>query len=280
MRERRQMTDTGPFTGDGAARIVAGRAASLAETGQARVIGLNGAQGSGKSTIAQSMTDALVRERGLSCAILSLDDFYLTRSERAELSRRVHPLCATRGVPGTHDVPLMRQTLDKLITAGPDSVTLLPRFDKLADDRCDRGAWGEWRGRPDIVLIEGWCVGIRRSDLPAWTAPLNALEKEHDPHGEWYAWSLAELAAYEPLWDMIALLVSIEVPDLQTVVESRLRQERGLAADSDRPAMDRAAVTRFVEHYERYTRALWAAMRERADILLRRNADFAFTLAS
>ena len=274
------MQDSSPFSGDQAAQIVARRVASLTGGRQAPIIGINGAQGSGKSTIAQSVAEALAREHGLSCAILSLDDFYLTRAEREELAGRVHPLCTTRGVPGTHDVPLMRRTLESLVAAGPDSITPLPRFDKLADDRSDRVDWGEWRGRPDLVLLEGWCVGIRGTDLPAWAGPLNALEKEHDPNGEWFAWSLSQLPRYEPVWDLLALLVSIEVPDLETVIESRLRQERGLAAASDRPAMDRQAVKRFVEHYERYTCALWAAMRRRADILLRRDAGFAFTLAS
>ena len=86
--------------------------------------------------------------------------------------------------------------------------------------------------------------------------------------------------ATKPCGTASPCLSSIEVPDLETVIESRLRQEEGLAAASGRPAMNRASVTRFVEHYERYTRALWAAMPERADLLLRRDADFRFTLAS
>ena len=38
--------------------------------------------------------------------MLSLDDLYLPKAERLRLARDVHPLLATRGVPGTHDVAL------------------------------------------------------------------------------------------------------------------------------------------------------------------------------
>ena len=226
--------------------------------------------------MARLVSRALAQEHQMSCAVLSLDDFYLERRDRMALGRDIHPLCATRGVPGTHDLPLMRRTLDALREAGPQSVAPLPRFDKLADDREPRDRWSEHRGRPDLVLLEGWCVGVRRSDLPEWNGPINSLEAEKDPNGEWFGWSLAALADYEPLWERIDLLVSIEVPSWQTVIESRLKQEGGLDSASGRQRMDRAAVTRFVQHYERYTRAMWAAMPRRADILLRRDRDYRF----
>ena len=275
------MQDGAMITGQGAGRLVAARAASLAGAlGRQVLIGLNGAQGSGKSTLSVVIAEELEREHGLPCAILSLDDFYLGRNTRADLAARVHPLCATRGVPGTHDIAVLEATLAALATAEPGDATPIPRFDKLADDRLPAEDWGAVRGRPGCVLLEGWCVGIRREDLPAWFGPLNALEAEHDAQGAWHAWSRAALEDYEPLWDAIDLLVSIEVPDLATVIDSRLRQEQGLAAASGRPAMDRAAVTRFVQHYERYTRALWAAMPRRADLLLRRDRNYCFSLAN
>jgi len=267
------------MSGDEAARLVAKRARALAQAdAPPTLIGINGAQGSGKSTMAHAVADLLEREHGLTCAILSLDDFYLTRAARAELATRVHPLCATRGVPGTHDVPLLRQTLAALGTACLGSKTPVPRFDKLADDREPRERWRMIHGRRRCVLLEGWCVGVMGADLPHWTGPINPLEAGHDPDGRWFAWSLSALGDYEPIWNFMDLLVSIEVPDLETVIDSRLEQERGLTSQSGRLAMDRAAVSRFVQHYERYTRALWTAMRTRADLLLRRNRDFRFTL--
>ena len=269
-----------PMSGDQAAALLADRAASLVGSDRPPVIGLNGAQGSGKSTMAKAMGEALALRHGLSQVIVSLDDFYLSRALRQELARSVHPLCATRGVPGTHDVALMRRTLDSLLEAGPASETALPRFDKLADDRLAPGSWTAFEGKPDVILLEGWCVGVRRSDLERWSGPINALEHECDPDGAWFAWSRAALERYEKIWDRFALLFSIEVPDLETVIESRLRQERGLTSSSGSKPMDRAGVERFVQHYERYTRAIWAAMPARADMLLQRDRAFAFTLAA
>jgi D-glycerate 3-kinase len=255
-----------------AACLIAERAAALP---RGAVIGLNGAQGSGKSTIAKLVREALRRFHGLNPALLSLDDFYLTKAAREELARSVHPLCATRGVPGTHDLPLTTKTFDALAAAAPADRTPLPAFDKLADDRLPAAQWPAFEGSPDLILLEGWCVGLRAEDVPAWSGPINALERECDPRGEWFAWSLAALRDdYPAIWERIALLVSIEVPDLGTVIYSRLRQEQGLPGD--RPRMDRAQVTRFVEHYERYTRALWAATPVRADMLFRRDAGFGY----
>ena len=264
----------------GAACQVAENIVYQSSRGYVPLIGINGAQGSGKSTMARLVAEALERFHGRSAAVFSLDDFYLTRSQRQRLARDVHPLCATRGVPGTHDIALLHGVIDGLRAAEPAAETAIPVFDKLADDRVPTEAWQVFEGRPGAILLEGWCVGARTADVVAFAGVPNALERTEDPRGVWRGWSLAALAReYEDLWDRLDLLVSIEVPDLETVIESRLAQERRLAENSLRPPMDRVAITRFVQHYERYTRAMWAAMPERADMLFRRTREFGFTLA-
>src|SRR5689334_18588644 len=70
---------------------------------QPLVFGVCGSQGLGKSTLARVLKEALLEAHGLSVAVLSLDDLYLSSAERARLARDVHPLLKTRGVPGTHD---------------------------------------------------------------------------------------------------------------------------------------------------------------------------------
>ncbi len=262
-----------------AASLIAERCAALSRGDTPPLIGINGAQGSGKSTITRIVAEALRHFYGLRPVLLSLDDSYYGKPPRYQLADKVHPLCETRGVPGTHDVPLLLDTLDDLNHAGPDSRTSLPQFDKLDDDRIPREDWPEFVGKPDIILLEGWCVGLRAEDVPAWTAPMNELEAGEDPEGEWINWSLKCLRdEYTALWDRIGLLISIRVPDLDTVIESRLKQEEGLSQGDDRERMGRAAIIRFVQHYERFTRALWATMPNRADIVFRRNEDFDFNL--
>src|SRR4030095_9784384 len=74
-------------------------------------IAIAGAQGSGKTTLGEVLTEQLVLA-GVSAVACSLDDFYLTRAGRIELARSEHPLLITRGVPGTHDVDLCIRTMD------------------------------------------------------------------------------------------------------------------------------------------------------------------------
>lgn len=268
------------LTAQEAAALIAQRIALLPRESIPPVVGINGAQGSGKSTIATMVADALEQVHDQRAVVLGLDDFYLGLPPRYRLEREVHPLCLTRGVPGTHDVPLMIDVFNALDCAGARTRTPLPLFDKLADDRISREEWPVFEGRPGVILFEGWCVGLQADDVPEWAGQINDLEAEMDPHGEWFNWSLAALRDdYRAIWQRIELLVSIEVPDLETVIESRLQQEQGLPGGEERPRMDRAAVIRFVQHYERFTRALWASMPERADMLFRRDRGFTYTLA-
>ena len=111
------------------------------------LVAINGSQGSGKTTVCDYLRDELQASYGLRTLSLSLDDFYLTRAQRQELAETVHPLLATRGVPGTHDMQLLADTLDALLDREP-SVIAIPRFDKALDDRCP--------GKPGMWWSRGW----------------------------------------------------------------------------------------------------------------------------
>jgi D-glycerate 3-kinase len=126
-------------------------------TGQSRplVVGLNGPQGSGKSTGAEVL-GKLLYDRGLSAAVLSIDDLYLSHAERQRLAREVHPLLAMRGPPGTHDPGLGLTLIGQLGRLGR---VALPRFDKASDDRRPRSAWQDVEAPLDVLVFEGWCVG-------------------------------------------------------------------------------------------------------------------------
>ena len=144
-----------------------------AKGGAPLLVGLSGSQGSGKSTRAGKLA-ALLAEQSLATAVLSLDDFYLTRAEREGLARTVHPLFVTRGVPGTHDMALLGQVLDCLLTSARRDVVHIPRFDKPSDDRLPEVDWRCWQGQADVVLLEGWCVGARAQAAEELAAPCNA----------------------------------------------------------------------------------------------------------
>src|ERR1700744_5381099 len=101
------------------------------------VIGLCGAQGSGKTTVAKYAV-RLLQDRGMRAVVRSSNDFYLTHEPRQRLANEVHPLLATRGPPGTHDVAMAAAAIDALRSKGKVS---LPRFDKATDTRAPRAAW-------------------------------------------------------------------------------------------------------------------------------------------
>lgn len=193
--------------------------------------------------------------------MLSLDDFYLTRAERQALGSAVHPLLATRGPPGTHDIALLYTAVDALL-AGQTVTT--PRFDKAADDRASQG---RQISGADVILLEGWCIGAFPQPEEDLASPINTLEREADPDGAWRRFVNSALAAYQPLFDRLDLLIQLRSPDFETVARWRWEQEAKLRAETGGPAvMDQAGVRRFIQHYERITRCMQE--RPRADIVV------------
>lgn len=235
--------------------------------GRAVLVGLSGAQGSGKSTTAGRLV-ARLAGGGLNAFACSLDDFYLTRAERMALGRDVHPLLATRGVPGTHDVPLMDRVVTRLLTAGPGEEVAVPLFDKVEDDRRPLDAWRRVAGGIDVVLVEGWCMGARPQAAAALARPINALEREGDADGRWRRHVNARLSGpYAAFFARVDLRLMLRAPSFDCVQGWRAEQERGLdfRAGAPRQPMDDDAIARFIAYYERITG--WLLEDEPADLI-------------
>lgn len=218
------------------------------------VIGINGCQGSGKSTLADYLSISFL-ERGLSSIAVSIDDFYLTRQERQQLALDVHPLFLTRGVPGTHDLSLALETLHALMTYQGN--VAVPRFNKAQDDRFPRSDWPEIQAPLDVIILEGWCVGISAQDDHDLRAPINPLEAEEDPDGVWRRYVNQQLASdYFKVWDLIDHLIMLQAPGFECVYQWRLEQEQKLAqGDLTASKIMRAdQIKRFIQYYERLTR--------------------------
>lgn len=248
-------------------------AASLARNGRPIVVGLCGAQGGGKSTTAARLAVRL-EDQGRHVAVVSIDDFYLTRAERAMLGRDVHPLLTTRGPPGTHDVALAEATISSLLGAGAGEVVAAPAFDKAIDERRPAADWPLHRGGIDVVVFEGWCVGARPQAAQALAAPVNALERDEDPDGRWRCYVNAQLAgAYGGLFGRLDLRLLLRAPGFEAVYAWRAEQEAGLRRIPGRgpPPMDEAALRRFIAHYERITR--WILEDEPADMVVDLDAE-------
>lgn len=239
------------------------------------LIGINGSQGSGKSTLCHLLKFLLDAGFDLKSCVISIDDLYLTHAERQQLGRDIHPLLATRGVPGTHDIPLGQQVFDRLIAASENSTTPIPRFDKASDDRLPQQDWDLFQGRPDLILFEGWCVGAAPQAQAELEIPVNLLEEQEDATGHWRKYVNQQLGGpYRQLFDRLDLLLMLKVPDWQQVYQWRRKQEQQLIAcnPSGTRTMDDDALRRFIMHYERLTRHQLEEMPERSNLLLRLNA--------
>jgi D-glycerate 3-kinase len=223
--------------------LVARIAGWRAEQQRGLLLGLSGVQGSGKSTLAALLVE-LLGGHGLRAVAVSLDDFYLGQAERARLAAEVHPLFATRGVPGTHDLGLISTSFDALLNSF--GTVLVPRFDKTADDRAPESAWTRVEAPVDVVIFEGWCLGARPQAVPALSVPVNALEADEDNEGHWRGTVNAQLAGdYAALWARLDRLLLLQAPGWEVVAGWRAQAET---------RMGPAELSRFMQHYERISR--------------------------
>lgn len=247
------------------------------------LIGIHGAQGTGKSTLTVFLQEILARHCQCPTASFSLDDIYLTRAERRELADNVHPLFMTRGVPGTHDVSLGQQVIERLRAAGSKDQTSIPAFDKSIDDRVPSADWPVFQGDASVILLEGWCLGALPEPDAALDRPVNRLEATEDSDGTWRRYVNDCLkGTYSQLFSQLDSLVMLKAPSMESVLEWRTLQEHKLGrkvrsapkvSDRSGPAQDLRImsddeVNRFIMHYERVTRSCLKEMPERADVLI------------
>ena len=215
---------------------------------------------------------------GLTAAVLSLDDLYLTLAERQRLGREVHPLLRTRGVPGTHDVGLGLALID-VLSLGVAEVSM-PHFDKAEDTRAPASAWTRVLAPVDVILFEGWCVGAIPQADAALIPPINALEAEDDPDGAWRRYVNDQLKTdYATLYGRIDLLAMLQAPGFEVVYGWRSLQEQKLAERVRRDGLTGTRVMgpdeirRFLMFYQRLTQWILSEMPGRADILMPMDED-------
>jgi D-glycerate 3-kinase len=236
------------------------------------LLGINGAQGTGKTTLAAYLSLSLGESGERNVAILAIDDFYLTKAERRKLATAVHPLLETRGVPGTHDIPMLRASLARLRELGAGERIRLPRFDKATDDRANESSWPAVAGPVDLVILEGWCVGSVAEPEENLDAAVNELETERDADGRWRRYVNERLRSdYAELFAELDALVFLQAPGFEAIHRWRLKQEQKLADSAGTHAdgiMNEQQVAAFIRYFERITRHNLEAVRSNADIVL------------
>ena len=253
--------------------LIANRALDSEQT---LYVGINGAQGTGKTTLGKLLV-TLLSAREFRVANFSIDDFYLTQSERNQLAESQHPLLATRGVPGTHDISLLMTKFEELKNLKAEQVCELPRFNKAIDDRCGTEDWQKLIGPIDAVILEGWFVGAPPQATRDIELPINALEKTEDADGSWRKYANYQLAdQYQSAFDQLDLLIMLKAPSFKQVSEWRSLQEEKLKkiGPIDSPGiMDEEQLARFIQHYERLTRHCLEYLPVKADVLFDLDTD-------
>ena len=247
------------------------------QPGRTFSLGINGAQGTGKTTLAAYLQLALEQGCGWRVAVPSIDDFYLTKSERIQLAENTHPLLTTRGVPGTHDIQMLAECIERLRVLEPNQAMALPRFDKSLDDRARSDSWPTVSGPIDLIILEGWCVGSMPQSKEALREAINDLEERQDTSGDWRLYINEQLKGpYAELFAGLDALVFLQAPNFDAVYRWRVEQEEKLARISGHGAagiMNREKISDFIQHYERLTRANIAGLPETADVTFELDDD-------
>ena len=242
------------------------------------IIGINGCQGSGKSTLADYLCTVVAEKYHLATVALSLDDFYLTKAERIELARKIHPLLAQRGVPGTHDVNLAIDTISSLASGNK---ALITRFDKSMDDRVPEANSETITGHIGLIVIEGWCFGAKPQAPNSLIEPVNHLERSEDPDGVYRDYVNTALATqYPQLFELVDSTAMLRAPSFKTVFEWRLEQEQKLieklqltkTALASLSTMSDQEIRRFIQNFQRITEHCLEEMPTRVDHLFQLNA--------
>ena len=217
-------------------------------------IGVNGSQGSGKTSLTACLAYLTNNCTPYSALTMSLDDFYLSRQHRQDLAQTIHPLLATRGVPGTHDTDKLA-TCFELLEQGAE--VSIPRFDKASDNPFPAEQAEQITAKLDFIFVEGWCWGATPQTTKALQEPINRLEAEQDRGGEWRRFVNQSLAQnYLPLYQHMQYWIMLQAPSFDVVYQWRCEQEGQLrqARQSDaQHIMSDAQIASFIAYFQRLT---------------------------
>ncbi len=235
-----------------------------------QIIGLTGGQGSGKSTISSILKIILKEGYNLSTIIFSIDDFYKTLKERKSMSKKIHPLFLTRGVPGTHDDKLLYNCLKNLKSKNFKKFSI-PVFDKSIDDRLPKNKWQKVVKKPKIVIFEGWCVGATPQKKKDLLLPINILEKKNDKKRIWRNFVNFKLKTkYKKIFKYIDTTIFLKVPSFKHVYNWRLLQEKKLRMTSEgKKTMNESQIKNFIMFYERITKNMINVLNRKAEFVIK-----------
>ena len=245
--------------------------------GETLILGFSGGQGSGKTTVSGILKIILKKFFKRKIHVSSIDDFYKTLNDRDKMSHKIHPLFKIRGVPGTHDINLVKKFFN-IIKKNKFEKIKLPRFEKARDNRAKKKYWFNIKQKPEIVILEGWCVGAKPQSNSLIKKPINTLEKHEDRDLIWRKYVNKKLKKeYKQLFSMIDHFIFMKIPNFRMVLKWRLLQENKLKkkSHSKKKIMSFNEIERFIMFYQRITLQMIKDLSKSASVvmLLKKNHE-------
>ena len=226
---------------------------------------ISGSQGVGKSTLAIIIKLVIEKIYKKKVMILSIDDYYLSKNKRNEISKKIHPLLKTRGVPGTHDINKLRRHINNFNKQKFPIST--PKFDKLKDD-CSKTLNKVTSAQ--ILILEGWCCGTSAVEDKYLYKNINKLELNLDKNFVWRNYYNSILKnQYQSVFKMFDITIYLKPPSFAYVLKWRTLQETNNAIkNNQKKLMNKKELSFFIQHYEKITKWMIKTMPAKADILI------------
>jgi len=251
--------------------------AKKANNKQPYFVGLAGGQGTGKTTTSSILKIILEKYFKLKVFKVSIDDFYKTRKERYRLSKKIHQMLMTRGVPGTHDIKIMLDFFKQAKNKNFKKIKI-PNFNKAIDDRFPKKNWYNIKQRPDVIIFEGWCVGARAESNKTLKRAINSLEKVNDQKLIWRKYVNNQLKnSYKKLYSQLNCLIYLKAKNFSLLQKWRMKQENKLwlktKKKSNHKIMSKGDVINFMQTYQRITQNMFKFAPKYSTIILNLNSN-------
>lgn len=226
-----------------------------------------GSQGSGKSSLSKLIKLYLEKFCYKSVVIISMDDFYLSKSQRTQLSKNIHPLFLTRGAPGTHDLELMNKKIKKIFNK--EFPIYLPIFDKVSDTR--KRTYKKVL-KADVIVFEGWCAGAQPVDLNYLQKNFNNLEKHKDKNFIWRNSYNKYLNQYQKLFSQFNFYIYFQFNQWDHVLNWKYKQELELR-DKKKDLGLKKDLREFIQYYEKVSKWMHLKVPKYCNILIKLDAN-------
>jgi D-glycerate 3-kinase len=209
---------------------------------------ISGPQGSGKSTFSFHVKKSLEKKK-LKVLVLSIDNFYLSKNHRLNLSKKISNLFETRGVPGTHNFKFLKEVLKKF-RLNKKARFKLPLFSKGHDDIL-KSKFIDLKFPYDVFILEGWCVGYQGSSNNKLQKPINKMEKDLDPKLNWRKYVNEMSKKYNiSIYKKCDFSIFLKIPSFNQVFYWRKKQEQQIPK---KLRMTSKQLKKFISFYQRIT---------------------------